>query len=157
VRPSPLTQRIDRWRIELKGDGDEYFVLNGLINGFKITDSMRNSNGRFIEVPNCASAINNHDIAETLINAELAEGNYIKVNQQPDIVSALGIVPKADGSHRLTHDLSRPIGCAVNDMASKVPFQYDTISDAINMIKPGWFLAKVDLKSAYRGVALHPG
>jgi hypothetical protein len=42
-------------------------------------------------------------------------------------------------------------------MASKVPFQYDTISDAINMIKPGWFLAKVDLKSAYRGVALHPG
>ena len=100
--------------------------------------------------------MNNRTITQELINAELEQGNYIKVKQQPTIVSAIGTVPKSDGSYRLIHDLSRPVGESVNDMATKEPFKMDTITDAANMLKPEWFIAKVDLKAAYRSVAIHP-
>ena len=40
----------------------------------------------------------------------------------------------------------------LNDYASKDPCKYQTIHDAIGLLQPGWYMAKVDLKWAYRSV-----
>ncbi len=83
------------------------------------------------------------------------------VSEKPRIVSALGAIPKdtAPGLKRkvrIIHDASRPAGSAVNDLASKTPFQYQSVQDAMDMLGPGFYMCKVDLASAYRSVKIHP-
>jgi len=106
---------------------------------------------------NYTSAKINHTAVEEQIRAEIQEGRYVKVSNKPLLVSALGAIPKSDGSVRLIHDCSRPRGQALNDYATE-PFhiKYQTLNAALDYIKPNSYLAKVDLKSAYRSVGLHP-
>ena len=61
---------------------------------------------------------------------------------------------KGSDKVRLIHDASR--GDALNDFAEPESFQYQTINDAIQLIKPGSYMAKVDLSNAYRVVRIHP-
>lgn len=78
-------------------------------------------------------------------------------NTRPTILSALGAIPKGDSDDiRLIHDCSRPAGASVNSYASCDHYEYETVERASKLIKPGAFLAKVDLKSAYRHVPIHP-
>ena len=74
----------------------------------------------------------------------------------PTIVSAVSAVPKPDGSLRLIHDLSRPESQGVNAYASKDPCKYQTIDEVLRTLHPGYFMAVVDLKSAYRSVHIKP-
>ncbi len=76
------------------------------------------------------------------------------MQHQPSVVSALGAIPKSSGGVRLIHDCSKPVGEAVNDYAIREEFKYKTLQDAISMISPGDYLAKVDLHSAYRSVCV---
>ena len=82
------------------------------------------------------------------------EGNYVKVENPPLITSALAAIDKPDGDIRLIHDLSRPFNSSVNDFATKDACEYQTLSDAINLLTPNSYMAKVDLKSAYRSVEI---
>lgn len=76
--------------------------------------------------------------------------------QKPTIVSALGAIPKPDGGIRLIHDGSMPPGIAMNDYATADKCKYQSLSEALSLVQPGHFMAKVDLKSAYRSVQIHP-
>ena len=88
---------------------------------------------------------------------ELDHCHYKPVPVKPPIVSALGAIPKKDGnSIRLIHDCSRPTDNCVNSYAISDPFQYQTLQEAIDMITPNCYLAKVDLSQAYRVVKTHP-
>ncbi len=84
-------------------------------------------------------------------NYKIATGSF-----SPKVVSPLGAIPKDDKDIRIIHDCSRPSGEAVNDYSSHDPVQYQSIGDAYKLAKPGMFMCKVDLKSAYRSVAIHP-
>ncbi len=81
---------------------------------------------------------------------------------QPFCVSPLGLVPKrAPGDFRLIHQLSFPKGWSVNDgiASENTCVQYATVADAICLIKcagPGCFMAKTDIKSAFRIIPIHP-
>lgn len=74
----------------------------------------------------------------------------------------MGIVPKKDPSEfRLIHHLSYPQGSSVNDFipddCSSV--RYASINDAISVIKQtgaGCFMAKTDVKLAFRKKPIHP-
>ncbi|CAC5394900.1 unnamed protein product [Mytilus coruscus] len=67
----------------------------------------------------------------------------------------MGIIPKPDGGVRIIHDCSRPVGSSVNDHVSDFPKQkFQTIEDAAKLVSSNYFLAKVDLKSAYRSVRI---
>ena len=57
---------------------------------------------------------------------------------------------------RLIHDCSQPSGLALNDYATVKHFQYQTLDDAIALLKPNSWLVKVDLHAAYRSVRIHP-
>ena len=79
------------------------------------------------------------------------------MDKRPVIISALGAIPKQDSSDvRLIHDCSRPIGTSVNDLATKYSVKYQTMDEAVRLSSPNCFYAKVDLKSAYRSVNIHP-
>ncbi|XP_048587466.1 uncharacterized protein LOC125570208 [Nematostella vectensis] len=77
-------------------------------------------------------------------------------------VSPLGAVPKkAPGEFRLIHHLSFPDGDSVNSGISSdnTSVLYSTISDAIQLVKSvgrGSFLAKTDIKSAFRIIPIRP-
>ena len=96
-------------------------------------------------VKNYFSCFKYRHAVENQILTEIENGRYLFVHKQPSVVSALGAIPKSSGGVRLIHDCSKPVGGAVNDYAIRDVFKYKTLQDAVNMISPGDFLAKVDL------------
>ena len=87
-----------------------------------------------------ATFSDNFPMVQAQIVEELEEGRYIVSSEKPQIVSALGAIPKS----------SRPSGLAVNDYAplgEKVRFQ--SVDDAVWLLYPGGYSAKVDLGSAF--------
>jgi hypothetical protein len=86
--------------------------------------------------------------------AEIEEGRYVVVQDRPVMVSALGAIPKGNGSYRLIHDCSRPSGKALNDYVDIDSFSFQTVEEALTLVTPACFLAKIDLKSAYRSVPI---
>ena len=140
-------------------DPDAVFILEGIREGFKITNKHNHSNYRQVESDNYHSAICDENIesVENQIKVELSEQRYIICENKPTIISALSAIKKSDGSVRLIHDCSRPSGEALNDYAElERKFKYQSVDDAVKLLQPGYFMAKADLKSAYRYVQIHP-
>ena len=73
-------------------------------------------------------------------------------------ISALGAIPKPESQEvRLIHDRSRPKDNSLNSQITESEsFSYQTIHDALKHIKHKSFLAKLDIRKAYRQVPLHP-
>ena len=136
---------------------DSEFIINGIMNGFSLIDG----NHSITDIP--ISETQNHRSAtdpnivhkvERQIFIEIQDGNYVPVGSKPRIISALGAIPKCNGDVRLIHDASLATnGSALNDYASKDPCSYQTVSDALANLKSGYYMAKVDLQSAYRSVS----
>lgn len=125
--------------------------MNGVTNGFKLSFDTPNPKEKVL-VKNYFSCFKYRNAVENQIIEELENGRYMLADDQPSIVSALGAIPKKGDKIRLIHDCSRPNGAAANDYALREKFKYTTLQNAIEMISPGDFLAKVDLQSAYRSV-----
>ena len=157
VPPSPLTLKYATWESELENDEDKEFLLDGIKNGFRITES--DYVPEQVECDNYKSATGaeNRHKAEQQILEEIAEGRYVVVSGKPVIISSLGAVKKPDSEKvRLIHDCSRPVGKSVNSYAKTNTFKYETVDNAVQKLKPGSWMAKVDLSQAYRSVGIHP-
>ena len=152
-----ISSKLDTWKEELINDKDSTFLLDGITNGFHITEldsdivHVKEKNHFSATVPETKKKV------EKELVAQIQQGNYVVAKTQPAIVSPLAAIPK-DGSDevRLIHDGSRPAGAAMNDYTGHHSVRYQTISDACRIAKPGYYLAKLDLKSAYRSVPVHP-
>lgn len=111
-----------------------------------------------VEIDNYQSATNAkaRPYVEAQIREEIDNGRYKVVHEKPQIISALGAIPKnkEQTKFRLIHDASRPYGTAINDFAHHDPFKYQSIQDAVNLIKPGDWLAKIDLQNSFRSVGI---
>ena len=115
---------------------------------------------------NLISAQQNPEIVSAKISKELAGGRLAEPFDSPPFpnirVSPLWVVPKkAPGEYRLIHHLSFPRGASVNDGISSEDrsVQYARVDDAVTMIKQsgqGCFLAKTDIKSAFRIITILP-
>ena len=140
----------------LKDDWDKEFILDGVKNGFKIVDDTT----KFVDVSceNYRSATTEFKAqTERQILTEITHGHYVFTDHKPKVVSALGAIPKSNSSDvRIIHDCSRPFGKSVNDFASLEKIKFQTLDEAARLVKPGAFMAKVDLKNAYRSVKIHP-
>ncbi len=77
---------------------------------------------------------------------------------KPTIVSALRAIkkPGKTDEFRLIHDASRPYGKSLNSYASPDSFKFVSVDKVVQSIKPGNYMCKIDLSSAFRHVALHP-
>ena len=146
------------WERELAGDPDRDYIVNGLKHGFYIVDDVTEIDQRDVHVKNGSSVLhpNTRRLVEDQVLLELNHGRYVVTETKPSIVSALSAVPKSDGGIRLIHDFSRPDELSVNSYATKESFCAETVDDAVSRIGPGWYMAKVDLQSAYRTVPVHP-
>ena len=104
------------WLEGLKDDPDKEFLSDGIINGFQIYSAKFKP----AEMHNYASTtepVVKGKVEQTLLE-EIAEGNYIVVNEKPTIISALKAVPKPDSDEiRLINDCRQPKGSALNDYA----------------------------------------
>ena len=138
---------------------DTAFLLRGLAEGFRLT-SLDPSTVPPAELENYKSATNEHNFSkvEKQIIAEVRAGRYQVSVEKSKLISALGAVPQKDSADvRIIHDCSRPAGFAVNDYAAPSEKQsFQTLDDALALIKPGYFMAKINLKQAYRSVRVHP-
>lgn len=144
------------WEDELKYDLDKNFLLCGIKNGFDIIDSDADpSQARCNNHPSAQPNSPLYAKATEQINIEIQNGNYIEIHEPPVIISPLGVIPKPDGGVRLIHDCSRPQGLSVNDYVSnKEKHKYSSVDSASKLVHKGYYMAKVDLKSAYRSVPI---
>ena len=151
-----LGSRLSAWEEELQGDPDRDFIINGLVNGFDIIDP--GTVPSKAHCPNHPSAKPGSPLYEKAceqIQKEIDMGHYEILSEPPTIISPIGVIPKPDGGIRLIHDCSRPSGQAVNDYCTTEWKQkFSTVDEAASLITKGCFMAKVDLKSAYRSVSL---
>ena len=128
--------------------------MAGVEHGFRITNADTNGAGAYY--PNHRSALGeNREAVEAQIREEIANGRYQVVQERPTITSALGALIKTTGKVRLLHDASRPHGRALNDFATNAKFSYQTLYHATSSLQKGFYMAKLDLSSAYRSVKLH--
>ena len=85
--------------------------------------------------------------------SEINNGRLVPVHDKPSICSALAAVDKSDGSVRLIFDASRPENLSLNSYATVYDHvKYERLQDALELIDPGAYLCKIDIKSAYRAL-----
>ena len=87
-----------------------------------------------------------------IINSEITKliGKGVIEPSKPlegDFISTIFVRPKKDGSHRLILNL-KPL----NEFVTYCNFKMDTINTALKLMRPGCFMASVDLKDAYYSV-----
>ena len=114
---------------------------------------------------NLLSARKHPEAIDSELAKERAAGRILGPFQSPPMphlhCSVLGAVPKKDGRWRMILHLSAPAGHSINDHIAKEEFslQYSSVDDAVRILLalgPGALMAKVDLKSAFRMVPVHP-
>ena len=161
--PTPV--RVERLGFLLDGytHSTVEFLISGFTHGFSIhfqgERKSRTAN-------NLLSALENPSAVDTKLRKELEAHRLAGPFQSPPLspfwISPLGIVPKkVPGEFRLIHHLSFPKGSSVNDgiPPEHTSFHYATMDGAIKLIKsagPGCFLAKTDIKNAFRIIPIHP-
>ena len=146
----------ERWYHELFDDPDREFLLNGIYNGFNIVPQDTKLQPAFMPNYRSATKANRGKVEET-IKSEIAKGNYQIVHEKPTIISALGAIPKPGSDDvRIIHDCSMPKGKGVNDYVHAEKFKFQTLDDAIKLVKPNSYMAKIDLSAAYRSVNVNP-
>ena len=138
------------------------FLRRGITWGFRIgfdpSSKLRTCSGNFKSIDVNRAAANRY------ISAEVAANKLKPVTLLEHVhTSPLGLIPKPHqpGKFRLIVDLSAPPNFSVNDGISPelCSMHYTSVNQAAELVKvcgPGALLAKLDLKSAYRMVPVHP-
>ena len=139
-----------------------HFILDGFTHGFSLGVHGPISQG---SSPNLRSARDNPEAASRAIAKEVSRGHTHGPFLHPPFrlfhASPIGIVDKKDGTHRLILDLSNNHAGSVNEGISIDEFAvtYCSFDDAVAMVLdagPTPFLAKVDIKHAFRLCPVHP-
>ena len=152
---SSIADRFSQWELELENDYDREFLLPGIKSGFRISELVTVDQVKHVEVKNHNSCVVYGELVEKELLYQIDLGNYKKSSICPLVVSPIGAIKKQDVEEvRIIHDGSRPVGAAMNDYGSPQSVKYQTISEACELAKPGYFLSKVDLKAAYRSVPI---
>lgn len=151
-----LSSCLTAWEEELEGDPDKDFILHGLTYGFDIIDSdAKPSAAHCQNHPSARPSSPLYQKACEQVQKEIDMGHYEVLSGPSTVVSPMGVIPKPDGGIRLIHDCSRPSGGAVNDYCTTDWKQkFSTVDEAASLVTKGCFMAKVDLKNAYRSVRI---
>ena len=170
---SPLRDCLPAWRENLRGHPDPCFVndlLCGIEHGFRVgfdySRPLRSAQNHML------SADLHPGVVDQYVDGEVAKGRIVgPVAVSVEAARAgvglhlnrMGVVPKGHtpGKWRLITDLSFPEGGSVNDGIDPAycSLQYtsvEKIAGAAQSLGRGSLLAKLDVRSAYRLVPVHP-
>ena len=142
------------------------FFINGLLHGFKIGFKNPLSQLRSSK-KNLLGALQHPQVVDDYLQAEIAEHRVIGPFQMEDILAAhisrFGVIPKHHSLNkwRLIVDLSHPVDFSINDdipkdLCSLTYITVDTVINHIMELGPETLLAKIDIKSAFRLLPVHP-
>ena len=164
--PTPLKWR--EWDEGLREHPDNTFasyVVSGIREGFRIGFDYQSHRYKSAK-RNMISATDHANVVRDYLAKECAEGRILgpfDPQYLPHVqVSPFGVIEKKErGKWRLILDLSSPEGFSVNDgispdLCSLSYISVDDVAKIIAQLGPGTQLAKVDIKSAYRMVPIHP-
>ena len=94
----------------------------------------------------------NISVVRTEIHKLLAKGVIVQSQHEPDeFISPIFLLPKKDGTYRMILNLKR-----FNQYVAYHHFKMDTLDTVIKLMKPGCYMASIDLRDAYYTVAIHP-
>ncbi|XP_033745490.1 uncharacterized protein LOC117331006 [Pecten maximus] len=137
-------------------------VVDGFTEGFHLHyDGPRESK----HCQNLKSSQDNIDATFEKVYKEIRLGRIagpFMTSPIPNLrLSPIGLVPKKDGTWRLIQHLSYPHGSSVNDFIDKdqasVHYSpFDNILKVIRSLGTGALLGKMDIKSAFRLLPVHP-
>ena len=160
---------VGQWAHYLSKHPDQrltHFLVEGLERGFRI--GFNNSQAGLKKAgSNLLSAFRNQDVVSSYIKAEVSLGRLVgplpqEVAAQVHI-SPIGVIPKGHtpGKWCLIVDLSSPPESSVNDginqaWCSLSYISVDNITRIIARLGRGALLEKMDIKSTYRIVPVHP-
>lgn len=137
-------------------------LLDGFQNGFRLQYSGPRVAA---DAPNLLSVQQNPLTALNLVLKEVELGRMAGPFITRPIynlkLSPLGLVPKKDGSMRLIHHLSYPPGMSINDYidTAQCSVHYSSFDHVVEMVSnlgPGALMGKMDIKSAFRLLPVHP-
>ena len=170
--PTPMAairtpHKWDEWDRALGQHPDQRFrkyIVDGIRWGFRVGFDYSRTCRKAKR--NMASASQQPQVIADYLSKECAAGTVIGP-LDPALfpclhISRFGVIPKGDsGKWRLIVDLSSPEGESVNDGISeeRCSLSYISIEDAGEEVRrrgKGALLAKVDIRSAYRVVPIHP-
>ena len=159
---------VPKWTSALQVCPDAAFgsyIVRGLTEGFRIGYDYQQRRGRGRR--NLASAAAHPREVDAYLTEELARGRVVgplrAAVAQTVHTSPFGVIPKSGkpGRWRLILDLSAPLGASINtgispELSSIRYARVEHAVRALGRLGPGALMAKVDLKSAYRVVPVHP-
>lgn len=157
---------VDRLAKELSSHPNRNFVTS-LIHDLRFGTHVGYSGPEKPRVSrNLVSATQHPDVVSTNLTKEVSLGRVAGPFDHPPLPNLqchpVGVVPKKHSSEWPTiYHLSYPEGDSINDYIPKDPYtlQYVRVDDAISILQslgPGSFMAKTDLKSAFRLIPIHP-
>lgn len=160
--------KVEAWRKALHQHPDsDYarYITEGIQYGFHI--GMQATSGLHPAGSNMLSAKNNPQVIDDYLQKELQNGNILgpfSLSEFPSLhVNRFGCIPKKhqSGKWRLITDLSFPKGFSINDaidpkLCSLTYTTVDEVAHAAMLAGRGSLMAKIDIKSAYRLVPVHP-
>jgi hypothetical protein len=147
---------LSAWQHELREDSDREFLLYLVEHGLSLTNS--NTILSPFRCRNYKSAY----LAPADVNAALAPDILRQRIFHPypgdssQFVHALGAVPKTATTVRVIHNHSRPYGRSLNYALSQSNFSFDSVDDAVVLMRTKCYMAKVDIEAAYRHVPIDP-
>ena len=159
---------INAWQACLRTHPDQDFVayiLTSLEYGFHI--GVNQSAQLQSAKRNMHSSTQNPGVINDYLHKEVAAHNILgpfTIGAFPGIhINRFGVIPKKHqaGKWRLITDLSFPEGGSVNDaidsaLCSLSYTSVDQVANAAMQLGKGALLAKIDIKSAYRLIPVHP-
>ena len=166
---SPLSDCVGRWEEALGGHPDTGFkdyIIEGLKQGFRIGFDYLHQTCVAAK-DNLPSVAIHPRVVQEYLDKECRAGRVVGPLPKGSIpglqVSPFGVIPKGHvpGKWRLIVDLSHPEGRSVNDgissqWSSLTYVSIDQVVQAVTKLGQGTMMAKLDIRSAYRIIPVHP-
>ena len=157
------------WSIYLQTYPDQelvQFFLKGITQGFRIGFNYHSQQLKSSK-KNLEGALSHPDVVQHYLRTEVNMGRLIgpldNAYKLVTHISRFGVIPKSHQPNkwRLIVDLSHPVDFSVNDsilknLSSIVYITIDTAIQEILRLGKGTMLAKIDVKSAFRLMPVHP-
>ena len=165
---SPLSDHRVHWHRALSNHPDQafaHYVLRGIENGFRI--GFDHASPLVASKRNMHSALLHPMAITNYLDREVNEGRMfgpLPLDRTRGLhINCMGAVPKGHtpGRWRLITDLSYPEGGSVNEgiqpqLCSLHYTSVESVAAVARQLGKGALLAKLDIKSAYRLVLVHP-